>query len=46
MKTKTLARIEKQRVSKLTLNELKQLNGGADLKKFADDLAYDNPPKK
>lgn len=46
MKTKTLARIEKQRVSKLTLNELKHLNGGADLKKFAEDLVDYNPPKK
>lgn len=46
MKTKTLAKLEKQKVSKLNLSELKQVNGGADLRKFAEDLVDLNPPKK
>lgn len=43
MKTKTLVKIKNQRVSKLTLNELKHLKGGADLRKFAEDLVNEPP---
>lgn len=46
MKTKKISKIEKQKVTKLTSNELKKIKGGADLKKFAEDIVDNNPPKK